>query len=254
MAQNMTLDDLCRSFVATRRDDRAGREHIIKEARRLLSSATPDEWNSLSDALDDDERKWFVAAIFSRSPVPKRLLNPMIRAAVYEVNPSLNKHFVSPCIASYGHRVINEALLGFVVNGTDFEKAGAVNFLYWGGLSLSFPANTTRFTVEYATPESRAAYLELQDVWERKRCLFLREFVSNDNIEVRRSIIPSLCLDEAAYPDVLKPFVSRAIEIARKHQDEYIRHRVEVQLGNEHLLYPLPHRTQGSGESDHEGG
>lgn len=250
----MNLDELCRSFVTTRRDERAGREQIIKEARRLLRSATSDDWLYLSDALEDYERKWFVAAIFSRSPVPKRLLKPMIRAAVYEVNPSLNREFIAPCIASYGHRVANEALLEFVETGTDFEKAGAVNALYWGGMSLSYPANTTRFTVENATPDSRAAYLELKDVWDRKRCLLLREFVSNESVDVRRSIIPSLCLEEAAYPEVIKPLVSRAIDIARKHQDEYIRHRVEVQLGNEHLLYPLPHRTLSAGETDHEGG
>ena len=250
----MTLDDHCRSFVATRRDDRAGRELIVKEARRLLASATPDDWNSLSHALQDDERKWFVAAIFSHSPVPKRLLKPMIRAAVYEVNPSLNREFVSPCIASCGHRAVNAALLEFVEKGTDFEKAGAVNALYWGGMSLSFPENTQEFSLENATPESRASYLEFKDVWEQKRCLFLREFVSNENVDVRRSIIPSLCLDEAAYPEALKPLLSKAIDIARNHQDEYIRHRVEVQLGNERLLYPLPHRTQNSVQTDHEGG
>jgi len=250
----MTLGDLCRNFVASKHDDRAGKERIINEARRLLPSATPDDWNLLADDLENDERKWFVAAIFSRSPVPKRLLKPMIRAAVYEVNPSLNREFVSPCIASYGHRVVNEALLEFVENGTDFEKAGAINASYWGGMSLSYRANTKEFTVENATPESRAAYLELKDVWERKRCLFLREFVSNENVDVRRSIIPSLCLDEAAYPEALKPLVSIAIDIARKHQDDYMRHRVEVQLGNEHLLCPLPHRTQSSGQMDHEGG
>jgi hypothetical protein len=250
----MALADLCRSFVATARDDRAGREQIIKDARRLLLSATSDEWNWLSDALDDDERKWFVAASFSRSPVPTRLLKPMIRAAVYEVNPSLNREFVSPCIASYGHRVVNEALLDVVENGTDFEKAGAVNALYWAGMKPAYTGNTQDFTVENATPDSRAAYLELSDVWDRKRCLFLREFVSNENVDVRRSIIPSLCLDEAAYREVLKPLVSKAIDIARNHQDEYIRHRVEVQLGEEHLLYPRPHRTQISGRLGDEGG
>jgi hypothetical protein len=140
-----------------------------------------------------------------------------------------------------------------VENGTDVEKAGAVNALYWGGMSLSFPANTQKFSVENATLESRTAYLDLKDVWERKRCLFLREFVSNENVDVRRSIIPSLCLDETAYPAEIRPLVPIAIDIARKHHDDYIRHRVEVQLGNEHLLFPLPQRMQGLSESDHEG-
>jgi hypothetical protein len=238
----MFLEDQRKAFLTARYDDRATKNQIVKEARRLLSTATSADWERLSEALADDKQKWFVAAIFSEYPVPKRLVKAMIRAAIYEVNPSLNRAFISPCIASYGHRTVNEGLLEVVENGTDFEKAGAVNALYWGGMSLSFPPNTNRFTLENATPESRAAYFKLKDVWERKDRLFLQEFVSNENLDVRQSIIPSLKLNESVYADDLKPLVSKAIEIARHHEDEYIRHRVEVQLGNEHLLYPKPHR------------
>jgi hypothetical protein len=70
----------------------------------------------------------------------------------------------------------------------------------------------------------------------------LREFVTNADVNVRRSIIPSLNLDEANYPDDLKPLVAQAIAIARSHPDDYIPHRVEVQLRNERLLRSLPHR------------
>jgi hypothetical protein len=57
-----------------------------------------------------------------------------------------------------------------------------------------------------------------------------------------RALIAGLDLDAAAYPDDLKPLVGEAIHIARTHSDGYIRQRVEVQLGNERLLEPLPHR------------
>ncbi len=188
----------------------------------MLSKATAEDWKLLEDALHDQERKWLVAEVFSKTPVPKRLLDAMLRAAVYEVNPSFNRCFVEPCIASYGHRVVNEALLEYVEKGSDFEKAGAVNALYWGGMRLRFDDYKRGLTIKNATPESRAAYLELKDVWLRKRCLFLREFVTNENVDVRRSIIPSLTLEEAAYPDALKPLVAQAIEIARNHEDDYI--------------------------------
>lgn len=138
----MFLEDLCRAFVSARRDDRATKERVAKEARRLLSTATSDDWESLTEALGDDQRKWFIAAIFAESPVPKRMLKAMIRAAIYEANPSLNREFITSCIASFGHRIVNEALLDIVETGSDFEKAGAVNASYWGGMSLSFPANT----------------------------------------------------------------------------------------------------------------
>ncbi len=239
----MIWEELFDAYASARRGDKhASPEEVVQQARRLLSSAAPDDWETLGQALRDGERKWLVAAVFSRSPVPKRLLAPMIRAAVYEVNPSLNRYFVEPCLASHGHRIVNEALLEYVEKGSDFEKGGAVNALYWAQMPLRFSGVTQDFTLENATPESRAAYLELNDVWLRKRCLFLREFVANADVHVRRSIIPSLNLDEARYPDDLKPLVAQAVEISRNHPDDYIRHRVEVQLGNERLLRPLPHR------------
>jgi hypothetical protein len=198
-------------------------------------------------ALEDEQRKWFVAFIVKKAAggLPKRLkrvlLSPLIRAAVYERNPSLNRYFVEPCVAVFGYRQVIEALLDLVEQGSNFEKAGAVNALYWAGPRLSF-INAPKYTLEYATPESRAAYEALADLQLRKRCLFLREFVSNPNLDVRRSIIPHLVLNPSCYADELKLLVLEAIEIARTHSDDYIRHRVEVQLGTERLLKPLPHR------------
>jgi hypothetical protein len=51
-----------------------------------------------------------------------------------------------------------------------------------------------------------------------------------------------LNVDPRAYPAALEPLVDRAIRIARTHPDDYIRQRIEVQLGTERLLKPLPHR------------
>jgi hypothetical protein len=164
--------------------------------------------------LLDGECKWFVAAIFFEgAPVPKRLLKSILRAAIYEVNPSLDKYLVLPCVESHGHRCVNELLLDIVESGTDFEKAGAVNALYWAQMSVTYPPNTINFGFENATQQSRDAYSKLNDVWERRRRLFLCEFVSNDSIDVRRSIIPSLKLDEAVYPDDLKPLVAEATQL-----------------------------------------
>lgn len=58
-----------------------------------------------------------------------------------------------------------------------------------------------------------------------------REFGQARHLQVRRRIIPGLCLDPEAYSEDLRPLVRRANEIARSHGDEFIRHRVEVQLG-----------------------
>ena len=43
----------------------------------------------------------------------------------------------------------------------------------------------------------------------------------------------------------LRPLVAVAIRIAREHSDEYLRHRVEVQLGAGEPYKPLPnHLTE----------
>jgi hypothetical protein len=59
----------------------------------------------------------------------------------------------------------------------------------------------------------------------------LREFVANPDLKVRRRIIPKLRLEPEAYPEELRALLPVAAEVALAHADEYIRHRVEVQLG-----------------------
>jgi catechol 2,3-dioxygenase-like lactoylglutathione lyase family enzyme len=149
-----------------------------------------------------------------------------IRAAVYERNPSINRKFVEPLLHTLGHSCVVEALLKFVEGGTDFEKAGAVNALYWTGLP-------SRYAGDYG---------DLSEMKLRRRCLMLREFVANPSVDVRRSIIAGLSLDPAVYPKELRPLVDKAIRIARAHPDDYIRWRVEVQLGTGQAIPSLPER------------
>ena len=89
----------------------------------------------------------------------------------------------------------------------------------------------------------------LEDVWQQKRRLLLETFVATQSVEVRRSIIPGLNLDPVAYTDGHRRLVAEAIAIARTHEDEYIRHRVEIQLGGAGPFAPLPHR----GKQSHAG-
>ena len=68
---------------------------------------------------------------------------------------------------------MNAYLLSVVESGSDFRKAGAVNARYWAEEPLAFVGTVPPFTIEYATPESRAAYEALSDLRERKRRLLL---------------------------------------------------------------------------------
>lgn len=219
-------------------------KQFVRQARPLLENATEEDWSFLEESLQDKHRKLLVAEVFAKDTLlPSRLMEPFIWAAVYEIDPDDNRWFVHPCVAAVGRRFVNESLLNIIESGSNFEKAGAANALYWASLGLAFnDAGNKPMTIENATPESREAFLELNDIWQRKRELFLTEFVANTNLDVRRSLIASLSLDESEYSDDFKPLVKQAIDIGRMHEDEYIRSRVKYEMGENDLIYPLPNR------------
>jgi hypothetical protein len=249
MAESIDWDGWATTYTAVRSARLAGRpfDPPAVLAQRVLRPTTEDtEW--LARALADDDRKWLVADLARRAGgVGEALFKPMMDAAVAEVNPSFNRSFVEPCVAAFGPRRVNEYLLGVVEVGTNDRKAGAANALYWAQVGLTFVGAVPAYTPEHATPESRAVYDELADLWARKRRLLLETFVADTDLDVRRSIIAKLDLDPADYPEDLRPLVAEAVAIARGHADEYIRHRVEVQLGNVKVLAALPHRGSGAG-------
>ncbi|HBE68941.1 MAG TPA: hypothetical protein DDW52_12405 [Planctomycetaceae bacterium] len=230
-------------FDQYRQAEHKQRRDLVPVARKLLPQSSKEEWGNLIVLLKDDVLKWFVAEIFAKGPIPKRYFEAFMRAAIEEQNPSFNRRFVEPCIKTFGHRKVNEYLLDVVETSASSEVAGAVAALYWANMSISFSGEVPEYTLEYATEESRSAFLELSDVWKRKQRLFLETFLRNEDVDVRRQIIPSLKLKNVSEPN--SELAERVISIARSHSDEYIRHRVEVQLGNEHLLKPIPDRERG---------
>lgn len=206
----MTWDDHYRLWLGARREPAPGADPRMRAARRRVAENSPDDWRWLEAGLADPERKWFVAALFRSQPIPKRLHDPMLRAGVLERDPSLNRAFIEPCVRSHGARRVLRALLGYLESGTDAEKAGAASAVYWTG-----------------NPRDE----DLGELRQRINCRILREFVENPDLGVRRRIVPMLRLDPGAYPDELRPLIAVAVEIARAHPDDYIRHRIEIQLG-----------------------
>ena len=216
---------------------------LVPEIKDSVLKCAEKDFQWLSFALDDSEKKWFVASVLSHlQQMPEKLFKPMIRAAVYEINPSANREFVKPCLAALGPDRVHRELLDYVERGSDFEIGGAVNALYWAASDLK-PTDQEGVALKPKEPPTGLA-----ELFERKKCLFLKTFVGNDHVEVRQSIIPSLEIDPSLYPDDLKPLVEEAIQIAQNHPDEFIRHRIKIKLnekksgGSRLLLRPLPHR------------
>lgn len=177
-----------------------------------------------------DPHEWRIAArgmlrrnLRGRDQLPEEFFDALIRAAVHDPDPSFNRQFVEPALAAFGGRRVLTALLDRLRNGTNQDRAGAARAWYWGmGLTWS--------KLKGSGPEHQAdrdAVKDLQAQWDEAA---LREFVSNEDLDVRRCLLPGLPLKPARYPADLHELVAEAIHIARTHPDEYLRHRVEIQV------------------------
>jgi hypothetical protein len=215
-----TWDEHYRLWTEAGHTSRDESERLMQAARKRVNRNTPADWQWLAEALADDERKAFVAGVFKFQTVPARLLGPMVRAAVVTRSPVAGRYYITPCVKSLGARRVLELLLRYMETGTDAEKAGAASAVYYA----------------YQNPRDE----EVDGLWERIRCRMLREFVDNPDLEVRRRIIALLEMEPQAYPEDVRPLIPVAIDVARSHPDAYIRHRVEVQLGADVLLMPIP--------------
>ncbi|MFE6618679.1 hypothetical protein [Streptomyces sp. NPDC057740] len=180
------------------------------------------------------DREWqgqarmaFRRALRDVDALPDQLFEPLLDAAVLDPDPSHNRLFVEAAVRVSGRRRVQTALIEYVRSGTDSERAGAARAWYWAQAPLRFRGGQTRVP----TPESKAesdAVADLRATWHEAT---LREFVANDDLDVRRCILPGLPLNPRHYPAELHDLVARAVHIARTHPDEYLRHRVEHQVG-----------------------
>lgn len=205
-------------------DDRPERVIVVetrKAARNGGSLDNPEQWEWVESALRDTEARRFVSAVFHRQAAPSALASTMLTMGVEEENPSNNRLFIEPAVKAMGARRVMNRLLELLRDGSDREKAGAASAAYWVQGDWSQPS-----------------YVEAR---ERFRDEMLRQFVSTESVSVRQRIIPGLSMKPEDYSPEVAKLISAAIRIARGHSDPYIRHRVEVQLGEESILRPLPH-------------
>ncbi|NRQ37403.1 hypothetical protein HII36_37045 [Nonomuraea sp. NN258] len=180
-----------------------------------------------------DERNWnLLARVALREAFRHGLtlsdaaFDVLIKAAVYDPDPSHNRQFVEPALNAFGRRRVRSALLDYLRTGTDGERAGAARAWYWSAL----PLRRHQVRAETPNPESQAEPDDPSVLIRDWNQATLQEFVHNEHLDVRRSIIPDLPLRRSAYPPELHDLVDAAVSIARSHPDEYIRHRVEHQV------------------------
>ncbi len=185
------------------------------------------------EPADGDTRSWVHAVRRALRTAEERGLvlseasfEVLLEAAVQDPNPSFNRWFVEPALNAYGYRRVRAGLLERLVGGTDAQRAGAARAWYWTAFHLE---------PDGASAEHPGA-LELDGATDRTVLVrewnqaALREFVTNEDLDVRRCILPGLPLRTSAYPPELHHLVETATALARAHPDNYIRHRVEIQV------------------------
>lgn len=71
------------------------------------------------------------AGLKGRETLPGPFFDALIAAGVHDPDPSLNAEFIKPATAAFGCLRVREALLGYLRDGTNAERAGAARASYW---------------------------------------------------------------------------------------------------------------------------
>jgi hypothetical protein len=206
-------------------DRSAAYEDVLRELLRLTGAEAP-PWS------DDPRRRrtWrfrtarIVGGEVARANAPDAWFGPLLRAAVYEPDPSHVRHLVDPAVEAFGRRRVREALLAYLEDGTAADAAGAARAWYPTLIGQRFLPGTRT-----PTPETAAELAKYCDLDRRYADAALRRFVTDDDLDLRRCLLPGLSFRAESYPAELRELADRAREIARSSDDEYLRHRVEIQ-------------------------
>ena len=135
----MDLDKLSAEYQdAIDSVDKNAAHHKINEITRSVSSNFPsDNPEKLAwfvAALQDTQKKWFVAKVMQKvHPIPKSLLDDLVLASMLEPNPSSNKFFVLPCVKTFGKEIVKEIMLKYSVHPKVIENDGFDKVAYWVG-------------------------------------------------------------------------------------------------------------------------
>jgi len=167
-----------------------------------------------SKMLEHPQKKWFVLDLFSKADLPEALFNDMMMAGILELDPSANRGFIEVCIRKKGLKHVLGLLIHYIKYGNTTQKAGAIQARYW--------ATYNRLNED------------VDDLKMEFKELILDEFIKNENISVRVNIVPFL--EPETYPSSLRGKFLEAASIAREHENEYIRHRIALQMKDDNAL------------------
>ena len=209
----LTVDELqdlaarrpCRGTVPT---------HAFSDIASRMPRMSGDVLAWFKQALSHPEHRWFAANLLAVTTSGRRLARELILAAIRELDPSLNRAFVRPLV---GVLSWSEAVrLMMELADSPLEVGGVARAAYWMKIDLC--------------EDSEDASRDL-NTW------LLRRFISCADVVARRCIIAALRFEDHLVTPEEVHLIDTAIGIAANHPDEYIRHRLKIQLGRGEGLY-----------------
>jgi hypothetical protein len=173
---------------------------------------------------ENAQRAKFRQLVAAEPRLPESWFGVLMSTLVADPDVSSNRQFIDPAVTAYGRRRVLEALLNFLTTGSNYERAGAATAWYWADVRVDYRDDWT------PTPQSAAEYFALADLRARWDQALLREYVTNDDIDVRHFLLGALPLHPDAHPAESRELVDAAVHIARTSPDEYQRDRVNIQV------------------------
>jgi hypothetical protein len=144
----------------------------------------------------------------------------MLDAVVHDQCRSGNRQLIDPLVAAVGYRAVQEALIGYVDNGTDAEAIGATMAWYWARPGLVY-LGRAKWERRQPTADSKAAWDGLADLRSRYRHACLRAFLAREDPQARFALSLGFTLDPATYPPEAMPDLEHARRIVPADRDRY---------------------------------
>lgn len=176
----------------------------------------------LPDGLTGQEweiaaRKAAVAGLPREGPWPEAVSGAVIRVILNDPFPVEYNPLLKLALEAAGRRRVQEGLIAGLENGTSAEKVAAVGAWYRARPPLVYRGLASLLDGGEGVPteESKREYDAVEDLRIRWRQATLREFVANEDPDVRRALREEISLDPARYPAGFADLVAEAARIAR---------------------------------------
>jgi len=204
-------------MFGTSEDADADAENVLHLARPLLQNVSGSHVAWVWEAATDPEKRAFLRDVLHRGiTIPVDYIGPLVRAAVYSLDPSRPRWFLHPLDRDDGRSYAAELIVSYANDGKRVERIGGCFCLYHVGISNIHPGLLTMEGIReqrcelILSEESYSIYRGLRSdkLWK------IREFVQIDDDIARRNLLGRFSLDPGDYSLADRSLVHAARDIA----------------------------------------